>query len=72
MVRFRLDAGPFIALLLSACATTGTTGSPRADPAAGGIVMRDGDRVGRVAVFWTDRVAVGSPSGPADTYLDPD
>jgi hypothetical protein len=70
MVGFRLDAGPFIALLLSACATTGTGGSPRVDPAAGGIVMRDGDRVGRVAAFWTDRVAVGPPSGPADTYLD--
>jgi hypothetical protein len=54
----------------SACATTGTAGSPRADPAAGGIVIRDGDRVGRVAAFWTDRVAMGPPGGPADTYLD--
>jgi hypothetical protein len=70
MVGFRLDAGPFVALLLSACATTGTSGGPRADPATGGIVTRDGDRVAWVAAVWSDRVAAGSPSGPADTYLD--
>ena len=70
MIRFRLDARPFIALLLSACAITGSSGSLPTGPATGGIVMRDGERVARVAAFWPDRVAVGWPSGPADTYLD--
>jgi hypothetical protein len=70
MTRSRMDVLPFVVLLLSACATTGTSGSPPAAPATGAIVMRDGDRVARVAAFWPDRVAVGWASGPADTYLD--
>ena len=70
MIRFRVYTLLFVPLLLSACATPGTSGSPRTDPATGGIVMRDGDRVARVAAFWPDRVAVGWASGPASTYLD--
>ncbi|HQR30358.1 MAG TPA: hypothetical protein PLL32_08105 [Anaeromyxobacteraceae bacterium] len=70
MPRLRVNALPFVVLLLSACATTGTSGSSATGPATGGIVMRDGDRVGRVAAYWPERVAVGWPSGPADAYLD--